>query len=62
VLRWLEETPERVPMADWYDTISGKQLHFQARSVVGGMFIRALADSPAFVPRSIHDPGSSTAL
>ncbi len=44
VYRWSNETTSRVPMTDWYDTISGKQVGFQARSVVGGLFIRALDD------------------
>jgi len=42
--KWLNETPSRVPLTDWYDSKTGAMLHFQARSVVGGVFIKALAD------------------
>jgi hypothetical protein len=44
IVRWLNEGPSRVPLTDWYDTKTGKQVGFQARSVVGGLYIKALAD------------------
>jgi hypothetical protein len=46
IYSWINEGPSRVPLTDWYDTKTGKQVGFQARSVVGGVFIKALADKP----------------
>ena len=45
VIDFLKESPSRVPMTDWYETVGdGRQVGFQARSVVGGLFLRLLAD------------------
>jgi hypothetical protein len=44
ILLFLNKTPDRVPMTDWYDTVSAKQIGFQARSVVGGVYIKMLAE------------------
>jgi len=41
---WINEGPSRVPLTDWYSTITGVQKGFQARSVVGGVYIKALSD------------------
>jgi len=42
--RWVNEGPSRVPLTDWYETVGGRQVGFQARSVVGGVYIKALVE------------------
>lgn len=42
ILKFLEESPDRVPFSDWYDTVSGRQIGFQNRTVQGGLFMPLL--------------------
>ena len=42
--KFYNETTDRVPMSDWYNTDATTHVGFQARSVVGGYFIKMLAN------------------
>lgn len=39
---YVNETPSRVPLGDWHNTITGEYINFRARSVVGGVFMKSL--------------------
>lgn len=45
VMAFMRDTPDRVPLTDWYETTNARKVGFQARSVVGGVFLRMLYDS-----------------
>lgn len=42
VYAFLNETPNRSPMTDWYKTDNGRKVGFTARPVVGGVFLQLL--------------------
>ncbi len=42
--RYINETESRVPTSDWHDTKTGKMVGFKARSVIGGYWMRVLAN------------------
>lgn len=42
--KFMNETTDRVPMSDWYNTDDKTHVGFQARSVVGGYYMKMLND------------------
>jgi hypothetical protein len=44
VVGFLNQTPDRTPMTDWYETKTARRVGFDARPVVGGVFIQMLYD------------------
>lgn len=42
--KYVNETPVRVPMSDWYWTEDARIVGFQARPVVGGFYIKMMED------------------
>lgn len=58
VYDFVHQVPERNPLTDWYGTKSGKEVGFHARPVVGGVFIKMLADAEMWKKWSTRDKGS----
>jgi hypothetical protein len=44
LIDFINDTPDRVPLTDWFWTNNAKQVGFQARPVVSGVYIKMLTD------------------
>ncbi len=56
MVNFLNDTADRNPMSDWYRTTEPQQVGFQARSVVGGVFIKMLSDATLAQQYARRDP------
>ncbi len=60
VYDFLNATPHRSPMTDWYQTHNAQRAGFTARPVVGGLFLRALYDSAMWKKYASRDKTKTT--
>lgn len=48
IIAFLNATPDRSPMTDWYQTKTARKVGFTARPVVGGVFLQMLYNQPVW--------------
>ncbi|MCB1127404.1 MAG: DUF1793 domain-containing protein, partial [Verrucomicrobiae bacterium] len=60
VWKFLNETPDRSPMTDWYWTQNAKKRGFTARPVVGGVFLQMLYNQAVWQKYASHDVTRAT--
>jgi hypothetical protein len=57
---FLNATPQRSPMTDWYFTSTAQKRGFTARPVVGGVFLKLLYDSAVWSKYAARDQNKSS--
>lgn len=55
IVTFLNTTPDRTPMTDWYETKTGRRVGFDARPVVGGVFAQLLYAKPVWQKYAARD-------
>ncbi|QDV23355.1 glutaminase family protein [Aureliella helgolandensis] len=60
VHNFLNATPDRSPMTDWYFTSTARKRGFTARPVVGGVFMKLLYDAPVWQKYATRDVTQSS--
>jgi hypothetical protein len=55
VIAFINQTPDRSPLTDWYQTKSGRKVGFTARPVVGGVFAQMLYDHDVWKKWALRD-------
>jgi hypothetical protein len=60
IIAFLNATPDRSPMTDWYQTKTARKLRFTARPVVGGVFLQMLYEKSVWQKYAGRDQTRAT--
>jgi hypothetical protein len=61
VVKFIQETPDRSPLTDWYETKSGRKVGFTARPVIGGVFLQMLYQNDVWKKYASRDTTKAAA-